>query len=137
VTGSGRRPKDIVDEHASKGRVSTVLHRIGTVTSHQLTPVVVAAVALAWIVVWLVADRPEWMMQSLETAAAVVTLVMVFVIQHTQHRIQRATQLKLDGIVQGLPEADDALVKAEAGTDDELERRTDGNLRYRNRMRSR
>jgi low affinity Fe/Cu permease len=120
-----------VNEHAAKGPLSSAVHRVGAVTSHQVTAVGVAVLALGWVLVWLLSGRPQWMLQSLEAAAAVVTLVMVFVIHHEQHRVEAVTQLKLDEIVQALPGADDAIVKAEAGTDRELTRRADEKLRYR------
>ena len=53
-------------------------------------------------------------------SAAAITLVMVFVIQHTQSREQTATQLKLDELIRALPQADDHLVHVEAAQDEEL-----------------
>lgn len=53
-------------------------------------------------------------------SVAGVTLVMVFVIQHTQSREQTATQLKLDELIRALPKADGDLVHVEAGQDEEL-----------------
>ena len=54
------------------------------------------------------------------TVAAAITLVMVFVIQHTQYRQQLATQLKLDELIRASPHADDLLVHVEAADDAEL-----------------
>ena len=51
---------------------------------------------------------------------AAVTLAMVFIIQHTQARHQRATQRKLDEILLAIPGTDDALVTLEHASDDEL-----------------
>jgi low affinity Fe/Cu permease len=45
---------------------------------------------------------------------------MVFVIQHTQGRQQRATQRKLDEILLAVPGTDTALVTLEHASDDEL-----------------
>jgi low affinity Fe/Cu permease len=55
-----------------------------------------------------------------QTVVAALTLVMVFVIQHTQARHQRATQRKLDEILLALPGTDNALVTLEHASDDEL-----------------
>jgi low affinity Fe/Cu permease len=49
-----------------------------------------------------------------------VTVVMVFVLQHTQRREQLAFQLKLDELVHASPGADDRLVAVEASSDDEI-----------------
>jgi low affinity Fe/Cu permease len=51
---------------------------------------------------------------------AALTLAMVFVIQHTQARQQRATQRKLDEILRALPDADNSLLTLEHASDDEL-----------------
>jgi len=52
--------------------------------------------------------------------ASAITLVMVFVIQHTQSRQQVATQLKLDELIRAAPRADDLLIHIESADDDEL-----------------
>jgi low affinity Fe/Cu permease len=45
---------------------------------------------------------------------------MVFVIQHTQARHQRATQRKLDEILRAIPGTDNTLLTLEHASDDEL-----------------
>ena len=45
---------------------------------------------------------------------------MVFVFQHTQSRQQEATQRKLDEILRGVPEADNAVISLENAPDEEL-----------------
>jgi low affinity Fe/Cu permease len=51
---------------------------------------------------------------------AAVTLSMVFVIQHTQARHQRATQRKLDEIMLAMPGTDNSLLTLEHASDAEL-----------------
>jgi low affinity Fe/Cu permease len=63
---------------------------------------------------------PDSWLAKFSAGAAGITLVMVFVIQHTQSREQLATQLKLDELIRALPQADDHLVHVEDGSDDEL-----------------
>ena len=53
-------------------------------------------------------------------AASAITLIMVFVIQHTQSRQQVATQLKLDELIRTSPQADDLLIHVESAEDQEL-----------------
>ena len=55
-----------------------------------------------------------------ETLVAALTLAMVFIIQHTQARHQRATQRKLDEILRALPSADNSLMTLEHASDEEL-----------------
>ena len=53
--------------------------------------------------------------------SSAITLIMVFVIQHTQSREQRALQVKLDELVRALPQADDSFVHVEGSSDEELQ----------------
>ena len=55
-----------------------------------------------------------------ETATSIVTLMMLFVIQHTQGREQAATQRKLDELLRALPEAESSLMMLEEASDDTL-----------------
>lgn len=55
-----------------------------------------------------------------QTLVAALGLAMVFVIQHTQARHQRATQRKLDEILLAMPGTDNSLLRLEHASDDEL-----------------
>jgi low affinity Fe/Cu permease len=55
-----------------------------------------------------------------QTLVAALTLVMVFVIQYTQARHQRATQRKLDEILLAMPGADNSLLTLEHASDEQL-----------------
>jgi low affinity Fe/Cu permease len=85
-----------------------------------MTACVVAGLVSLFLVVAGVQGFPDSWLTAFYTAAGAVTLVMVFVIQHTQRREQAATQLKLDELVRALPQADDHLVHIEAASDEEL-----------------
>jgi low affinity Fe/Cu permease len=74
----------------------------------------------AWLAVSIVAGFPAFWETVFGTVASALTLAMVFVIQHTQARHQRATQRKLDEILLALPGTDDSLVTLEHASDDEL-----------------
>jgi low affinity Fe/Cu permease len=54
-----------------------------------------------------------------ETVTSALTLAMVFVIQHTQARYQRATQRKLDELLLAVPGTDNSLLTLEHASDDE------------------
>ena len=121
------------DQHADKPPVSTIVHRIGDLSGHELAvPAAGVAVAL-WLVAWLATGQPGWLLHVFEIAAAATTVMMVFVLQHAQNRLEQATQLKLDEIIDALPDADNGLIKAEAAPEDELRKRTEDNLALRNR----
>ena len=100
---------------------SRALHSLGHWSARASAGVVVACLVIGWVVVGVVVGFPRWWETILYSTAASVTVVMVFAIQHTQHREQLVTQRKLDELVRALPEANDRLIAAERASDDELE----------------
>jgi low affinity Fe/Cu permease len=69
------------------------------------------------------------------TIAESVTLIMLFVIQHTQSRQQIVTQLKLDELIRTSPHADDLLVHLEAAPDAELIEREENQVAHHEMLR--
>jgi low affinity Fe/Cu permease len=82
--------------------------------------VLVVTAAGAWLTVSIVAGFPARWETVFETVTSALTLAMVFVIQHTQARYQRATQRKLDEILLAMPGTDNSLLTLEHASDDEL-----------------
>lgn len=101
-------------------RASRILHQLDRLTSRDATAAFVGAAVVLFLVGLGVAGFPDSWQIGFATLAAAATLVMVFVIQHTQSREQAATQLKLDELIRALPQADDRFVRVEAGSDTEL-----------------
>jgi low affinity Fe/Cu permease len=101
-------------------RISRILHWIGDMTARSGVAAIVAVVVLVFAVVLAIEGFPGRWEEGFSTAAASITLVMLFVIQHTQSRQQVATQLKLDELIRTSPEADPLLVKIEKAKDEEL-----------------
>jgi low affinity Fe/Cu permease len=97
------------------------LHWIGGVAAGERAATAAGVVVVVWIAAYAIAGFPTWMATALMVVASAVTLVMVFVIQHTQRRLECATQLKLDELVRA-SDADDAVAEIEVADDDELER---------------
>jgi len=87
---------------------------------------VVLGVVATWLVASVAAGFPARWETVFQTLVAALTLIIVFVIQHTQARQEAATQRKLDEILQALPGADNALLSIEHASDDEL--RASGDL---------
>jgi low affinity Fe/Cu permease len=80
-----------------------------------------AAAASAVVFGSAIASRhPDTILVWFAAAAGALTLVMVFVLQHTQTRQQDALHHKLDEVLHALPEADDRLIKLESASDSEL-----------------
>jgi low affinity Fe/Cu permease len=102
-------------------RLSRTLHRVDHVATHSAAAGVVGAVVGAFVVALALAGFPESWEVAFSTVAAAVTLVMVFVLHHTQRREQVATQLKLDELIRALPQADDHYVRVQEAGDAEVE----------------
>jgi low affinity Fe/Cu permease len=87
--------------------------------------------AAAWLVISLAAGFPARWETVFQTVVAAVTVAMVFIIQHSQVRHQRASQRKLDEILLALPGTDHALLVLEHASDDELHDAGDQHLSLR------
>ena len=88
---------------------------------------------MVWVVVGAIEHFPHWWETVLYSTSAGFTLVMVFVIQHTQSRQQLATQRKLDELLRTQPSADDQLIASEDAPDEELQALADLNMVDRQR----
>jgi low affinity Fe/Cu permease len=116
--------------------LSRTLHALDRLTSRAATTAVVALVVAVFGVALAIAGFPETWETAFAAAAAAVTTIMVFVIQHTQSREQAATQLKLDELIRAMPQADDHLVHVEAGADEELVELEQRHLEHHHSIRS-
>lgn len=105
---------------AERSRASRWLSRVDRYASRPLASVLVIGAAGAWIAVSVATGFPARWEIIFQTVVAALTLVMVFVIQHTQARHQRATQRKLDEILLAMPGADNSLLTLEHASDEQL-----------------
>jgi len=78
-----------------------------------------AALAAAVALGVVLSFSSEWE-TGFVVGTSVVTLMMVFVIQHTQSREQAATQRKLDELLRALPGAEVGLMMLEEAPEEEL-----------------
>lgn len=60
-------------------------------------------------------------LEAVNVAMSVVSLGLLFVLQHTQNRDGLAVQAKLDTIIKGVDAADDALIGIDRKAADEIE----------------
>ena len=101
-------------------RISRVLHWVGEVTSRSGTSVTVFLLVLIFGSVLAAYGFPNRWEMGFSTVVSAFTLIMLFVIKHTQGRHQKVLQLKLDELIRTSPQADDLLVHLEVAPDDEL-----------------
>lgn len=135
---SRRAPGRSGDSHGTERREhlwsSRLLHQVGDATSLATVGLAIALLTALWLVVGFLVGFPTWWNNVLYSVTSSITLVMVFVIQHTQARQQAATQRKLDEMVRALPTANNRLIAVEeAASDVELENLADSNLDHRKR----
>ena len=81
--------------------------------------------ACAIVVIWAVTGpmfghSDAWQL-VINTGTTIVTFLMVFLIQNTQNRDARATQLKLDELIRSIHRARNQLIDLEDCTDEELD----------------
>ena len=99
---------------------SRFLHWIDERASRTSASVVVASLVVIALAVIAASGFDVVLQADFATACGAVTLIMVFVLQHTQRRAQLATQLKLDEIIAALPAADDRVMHVETSANEEL-----------------
>ena len=82
--------------------------------------------AFSVVVVWALTGpvfgySDSWQLM-INTGTTIVTVLMVFLIQNTQNREAKVTQLKLDELIRAVKQARNRLVALEEMSDEELER---------------
>ena len=92
---------------------SRAVHRLQAWSSHAGATWLAAVVSVFVIGAAVFTRRGDSLLIWFEGAAAGITLVMVFVLQHTQTSQQLALQRKLDELLRALPGTDERLIQVE------------------------
>jgi low affinity Fe/Cu permease len=92
---------------------SQILYRIEHYSSKAGVAVGIIIVLVAFVAAGAATGFPKDWITGFEVSVSAVTLVMVFVIQHTQGREQAATQRKLDELLRATPGAEESLMMME------------------------
>jgi len=79
-------------------------------------------VILVWILTGPTFHFSDTWQLIINTATTVITFLMVFLIQNTQHRDAKAMHLKLDELIRAIKDARDELVDLEDLSDEELKK---------------
>lgn len=110
---------------------SRQIHRLGAAGSHAWAGTTVFALALAWIAWGVASGFPTYWPIILESVTSIVTVVMLFALQHLQARDQTVIQRKLDEILRAIPQADNQLIAFEDAPDEHIETLTELNRQDR------
>ena len=79
------------------------------------------AVVIAWAVTGPMFNYSDTWQLVINTGTTIVTFLMVFLIQNTQNRDSKATQLKLDELIRSIADARNELIGAESEPEEKLE----------------
>ena len=116
-------------------RISRILHWISDFTSRSVVAAIVFVLLLGFGITLSAMGFPANWEVGFATVVSLITLLMLFVIQHTQGRHQKVLQLKLDELIRSSPHADDLLVHIEDANDNELIEREQGQVAHHEALR--
>jgi low affinity Fe/Cu permease len=102
-------------------RGSRAVHLLEDWSTRTVATGVVAVASVCVILAAIFTGRRDAILVWFAAVAAGITLVMVFVLQHTQTRQQIALQHKLDELLRALPGADERLMHLEKAPPDVIE----------------
>jgi low affinity Fe/Cu permease len=101
-------------------RFAYFANRASTLAGHYITFLAALALIIGWAITGPLFGFSETWQLIINTSTTVLTFLMVFLIQNTQNRDARAVHLKLDEIIRSIEAADNAIIRAEDETDEEL-----------------
>src|SRR5215203_5810320 len=94
--------------------------RASAFAGHYVTFLAAVVIILVWAVSGPFFGFSETWQLVINTGTTIITFLMVFLIQNTQNRDAMAMHLKLDELIRALETADNAVIRAEDETDEEL-----------------
>lgn len=103
-----------------------IFRRFAEGVSHAAGTPIAFVLAFMVIIIWFVTGpifgySDTWQL-AINTGTTIVTFLMVFLLQNTQNRESRATQIKLDELLRALRSARTSLVDLEELPDEDLDR---------------
>jgi low affinity Fe/Cu permease len=94
--------------------------RVAIWTGHYLAFLAASLIIITWAITGPIFSFSDTWQLVINTGTTIITFLMVFLIQNTQNRDALAVHLKLDEIIRSIETADNAMMRAEDGTDEEL-----------------
>jgi low affinity Fe/Cu permease len=120
------RVAESIPDEVRSSSFRTWFGRIATKVSNATGSVWAFTVAIALIAMWAVTGplfgfSDTWQLIA-NTFTTLVTFLMVFLIQNTQNRDAKATQLKLDELIRAIGDARNEFIDAEDEPEEQIER---------------
>jgi low affinity Fe/Cu permease len=107
-----------------RSQFSHFASRASEIAGHYWTFIMAGLIVLVWAISGPFLGFSETWQLAINTVTTITTFLMVFLIQQMQNRESRATQLKLDELLDALELASDTMINIEESTDEELDRLT-------------
>src|SRR5919109_1191339 len=105
------------DDTVRRGTMAAAMAR-----GSEPVPLAAATIIVVWAATGPLFGFSDTWQLVINTGTTIVTFLMVFLIQNTQNRDARVTQLKLDELIRAVEQARNRLVAMEEMSDEELER---------------
>ena len=102
--------------------LSTIAKWISEKSAHSLMSFAAFLIVLIWGIAGLPLHFSESWHHMIGTLAAVISIIMLFIIQNSQNRHTIAIQLKLDEIIRATKGAHNEMMDIEKLTDEDVER---------------
>jgi low affinity Fe/Cu permease len=112
-------------------KVSRLLHAIDDWTSKAWIAGALSIAGVLALVAAFVTGLSSPAVTVVTAVMQVVTLIPIFVVQHTQTRDQKATHRKLDELIATIPATDRRFIRLEQATDDEINNSVHGHRERR------
>jgi low affinity Fe/Cu permease len=84
--------------------------------------VIAITIILIWALTGPLFQFSETWQLTINTGTTIITFLMIFLVQNTQNRDAKATQLKLDELIRAIKEASNDIIDAENLPDKELKK---------------